>query len=370
MVEADDIVNHSITEEKLGDGSVSTRTLQDGCVTEPKVADDAISTRTIQDGAVTEPKMGDGSVSNRTIQNDAVDGRCIAPGSIESKHLANDAVTTPKIKDGAVTPNKLSNNVQHAIVKPLTDQVDAKYKNITDELYSLIASLQVGGIALSQQFGDRTDIGISQKTLTKVLGRMWDELAIITGKTYMDFTLTVQPIEAYTEGPATITITADCSEAISDFDSIKIYNGNELIAESEDVVRFTTSLSIDQTSVIRAVGMIMGKTITKEQTVIKEIPFFIGSGQVYTDVMNPSCLQPLDGTLEGDYDVTIRNNGDYMFIIIPISRKDEFRRADMNGLGLKVEIPLNATEHEDYVVYQSVNTYKAGTYNIDIDINS
>jgi hypothetical protein len=59
-----------------------------------------------------------------------------------------------------------------------------------------------------------------------------------------------------------------------------------------------------------------------------------------------------------------------MFIIIPVSHKGEFRRADMNGLGIKIEIPMASTTYDDYIVYKSLNTYKAGTYNIDIDINS
>jgi hypothetical protein len=42
----------------------------------------------------------------------------------------------------------------------------------------------------------------------------------------------------------------------------------------------------------------------------------------------------------------------------------------MNGLGIKIEIPMASATYDDYVVYKSLNTYKAGTYNIDIDINS
>ena len=110
----------------------------------------------------------------------------------------------------------------------------------------------------------------------------------------------------------------------------------------------------------------MGKTITKETQVQKLVPFFMGSGQNYEDVMNVECQKQLDGTVEGDYDVTISHDNDYMFIIIPISHKNEFRRADMNGY----EIPMTSTVMTDYVVYKSQNTYQAGTYNIDIDINT
>lgn len=247
-------------------------------------------------------------------------------------------------------------------------ELDGKYSNITDELYSLIASLQVSGIALSQKFGYREDIGISQKTLTKAIGRLWEELGTITGKTYMDYILTVEPSLIYSEEAKSVVVTADCSESISDFDSIKIYLNGELKAESHDVNRFTINLSIVETSIIRAEGIIMGKLISKESRVSKHIPFFMGSGIAYTDIMNAECQKEMHGSLEGDYDIVVRNTNDYIFIIIPISHKEEFRRAklDMNGF----EIPLDVTETPDYIICQTLNRYQAGTYNIDIDINS
>jgi hypothetical protein len=140
-----------------------------------------------------------------------------------------------------------------------------------------------------------------------------------------------------------------------------------LIAESSDQRVFITSANITDTSVIKAVGTIFGKVITKQTTVTKEIPFFMGGGNVYTDIMNEECQKELHGTIEGDYDIVVKNTNDYIFIIIPISHKDEFRRAklDMNGF----EIPLDVTETSDYIICQTLNRYKAGTYNIDIDIN-
>jgi hypothetical protein len=141
-----------------------------------------------------------------------------------------------------------------------------------------------------------------------------------------------------------------------------------LIAESSDQRVFITSANITDTSVIKAVGTIFGKVITKQTTVTKEIPFFMGGGNVYTDIMNEANRKELIGSLEGDYDATISTSGQYLFIIIPISHKEEFRRCklDMNGF----EIPIEETEMTDYIVCKSLNQYQAGTYNIDIDINS
>jgi hypothetical protein len=127
-------------------------------------------------------------------------------------------------------------------------------------------------------------------------------------------------------------------------------------------------LDITESSTIKVEGTIMGKMIAKTETVYKDIPFFMGSGMDYTEVMVPECHKELIGTLEGDYDVVIRNSGEYMFVIIPISKKQEYRRCKMDMSG--IEISFTETEMQDYIVCKSLNTYNAGTYNIDIDINS
>jgi hypothetical protein len=143
---------------------------------------------------------------------------------------------------------------------------------------------------------------------------------------------------------------------------------DELRAESKGIRVFETTLIITKTSIIKVVGTILGKEIVKTALVINEIPFFMGGGMQYQDIMNEECRKELEGSLEGEYDLTVKNNGEYIFIIIPASRKEEFRRAklDMNGF----EIPLEETETSEYIICKTLNTYKAGTYNIDIDINS
>lgn len=297
----------------------------------------------------------------------------IGEKAVKNKHLDDSAIDTNKIANNAVTLSKLSPDAQNFLTSALdtkyrtiTDSLDYKYSHITEELRSMIASLQVGGIALSQHFGDREDIGISQKTLTKALGAFWREMERITERTYMDFTLSVVPVTTFSEHDVSVEITANCSASISDFDRIQLYVDDVLVAESSDVEIFMKTVTISTTSVVKAVGVILGKSITKTSTVVKEIPFFIGSGNVYTDVMNTDCLKHLDGTIEGNYDMTVHTTGQYIFIIIPISQRSLFRRADMNGY----EISMAQTVMQDYVIWQSLNTYQAGEYNIDIDINS
>ena len=110
-VDTDDITAKAITEDKMADDSISTRCLQDGSVTEPKLADGAVSTRTIQDGAVTAEKLADGSVHVKTL---------------------------------------------------------------ADDVYELMQGIEEHGIALAQDWGDHTALGISQKFLTDEIGEEYE----------------------------------------------------------------------------------------------------------------------------------------------------------------------------------------------------
>lgn len=377
MTDTDDIVNRAITSDKIALMAIVTKLIADLAVTTEKLANDAVTTHKLHDlavtaakiaaEAVTAEKLADGAVLTKKLADLAVTAAKLAANAVTTPKLADGAVTTPKIKDKAVSPRKVSDDFFPVVILPPIEQIDKKYTDITNELYRMIRSLQVGGIALSDKFGNRDDIGITQKTLTKAIGWLWDKIGEITGETYMDFNLSVIPAAQYSEQAATFNITADCTDAISDFDSIQIFIDDQLVAESSNVEVFTTAQTLGQTSAVRAVGVILGRTITKQATAVKEVPFFMGSGQNYEDVMNTDCLKQMEGTIEGDYDVTVSNTGDHLFIIIPISQKDLFRRADMNGY----EIPFETAQvMQDYVVYKSLNVYTAGTYNIDIDIDS
>lgn len=258
--------------------------------------------------------------------------------------------------------------------KGLKEQLRA-LKDRDKDLQGQIDALQIGGWAISQMFGNDTHIGISQNTLTNLFGRLWEVIGEIKGKDYMDFTLTVNPAYTYREGDVPVTITADCTDTVSYFDSIKLYVDDVLVDEATNINLLTTVATISQTSSVKAVGVIVGKTIEKELSVIKELPTFMGSAPAngtYLDVMVSANWKEIEGTLEGAYDITVNHDGDNIYIILPISMKDEFRRivtrngVDMNGF----EFPLELTETVDLVIAKSVNTYRAGTYNIDININS
>ena len=73
--------------------------------------------------------------------------------------LGDKVVTTSKLADRSVTPDKLSKTVKEQLIDPAINAAKADLQNRID-------SIQVGGLALSDSFGESTTIGISQKALT------------------------------------------------------------------------------------------------------------------------------------------------------------------------------------------------------------
>lgn len=110
----------SVTEPKLADSSVSTRTIIDKNITNIKIADNAIDSRTIANNAVSGSKLVDNSISGAKILDSSVSNTKLADNSVSttkiqdgattSAKLATNAVTTDKIADKNITNTKISDN--------------------------------------------------------------------------------------------------------------------------------------------------------------------------------------------------------------------------------------------------------------------
>jgi hypothetical protein len=128
-VRADDIPDLSVTEPKMANNAVSTRTIQDeavttakingGAVTSDKINNSAVTTNKIATSAITAGKIGTGQVQTQNIDGGAVTTDKIYPQAVTTDKIADRAVTTYKIGEravteynifgGAVTTNKIFN---------------------------------------------------------------------------------------------------------------------------------------------------------------------------------------------------------------------------------------------------------------------
>lgn len=157
----------AVITQKIADLAVTTGKIADLAVTEPKMHDNSVSTRTIQEKAVTEPKLGDESVSTRTLQ----------PESVTHDKLHNDAVEGNNIKDKNIAWQKLN-----------------------DDLQNIIASAGQHGVSLSNEWGDSTLIGLTQKMLSEALGNVHKD-----GDNFVSLQYQIDQIVS---GGATVNLTA------------------------------------------------------------------------------------------------------------------------------------------------------------------
>ena len=259
-----------------------------------------------------------------------------------------------KMKDKSVLQKHLSDEVKNRIDK--VDDLQNQIDSLTDP----------HGAAISNEFGNDPMIGISQKTLTEAFNKVWAKIDELSGEVSNDLEMTVTPEYYIGEDGCIVHFSADSEGLSGIFEHIKFLADGVVVAEADNVATFEGDITINDTTVIRCEAQVMGVLHVKEKTVNHFSSFYLGAGTQYSDVMDVEHLINIDGGVGGRYEVTCEE-GDRIYIVMGEAFRPSFERADMNGF----EIPFNeSTETVDgkvYVVLESVNTYTAGTYEININ---
>ena len=303
---------------------------------------------------------------------------------VERDDIAPGAVGTDQIGNGAVTPEKISDDFVETVIQPLIDDLEDKHDKDIEELrdehnhdveqlrekdadlQNQIDSLQISGIALSNVFGDDTHIGISQKTLTAAFNKVWEKIEDITGESARGIAMVVTPEYFIGEEGCDCHITATTVATNGIFDKIQFFGNGELIAEAENTEFFEYDFHIDETTVIMCKAKIMGIEYTEQDIIVHHPSFWLGAGTAYTDIMDVAHVIPIGNGMRGAYEVVVNDN-DRIFVIVGDGLREQFIRADING----VEIPMTQStatiDGKTYKVFTSDAHYEAGTYNIDIN---
>ena len=224
----------------------------------------------------------------------------------------------------------------------------------------------MSGTALSNQFGDNPYIGVSQKTLTNSINRLWEKIEQITGEFTRGIRMTVTPDYYIGEGQCNVHVIADTANINDVFEHIQFYINNTLIFEKDDVNHIEFDTTIEDTSIVKCVAKIIGIEYTDQKVINKFNSFFIGAGTTYEQAIDLKNAITTTNNMKGNYYINC-NEGDHIYIIVGSEIANSFSRADMNG----IEIPFNERtveiEGKSFKVYESKNIYQAGVYNIDIN---
>lgn len=325
-----------------------------------------IGTEDINNGSVTTDKIADGAITSEKIGDGEVNTQDLADGAVTSEKIKDGEVKTPDIADGAITPEKLSDRIVPEVIVPIVKKVDDKYKGITDDLQNQIDSLEISGLALSNNFGDDPHIGISQKTLTETLNRVWAKIEDITGESLLGFQMAVTPEYYIGEEGCNIQVTATTVDTVGVFEYIDFYINGQLINHGENVDYMEFDTEITETSVVTCVAKILGIEYQRQAIITHYSSFWLGAGSTYTDVMKNSNLRPIANGMRGAYNIDVAS-GQKIIIVLGESLREGFIRADINGVEIAFVETTQTVNGNTYKVLTSENTYQAGTYNIDIN---
>lgn len=348
LVETDDIMKGAVTTDKLADNAVTESKLADNAVTERSVSSNTIATRHLQDRSVTEPKMADNSVSNRTVQDNAIDSRNLRRKAIKAHHIDDKQVLAKHIGDGQVKAIHI-------------DKSQLDWDHLNPDLQNIIASREEGGVALSKEFGNSELIGITQKKLSEAHDDLQNQInAIVNDKAVISLKASPSVIFVNTQTPVTLTATTDTTASliriVTDADAAIIAEGSGSSLAKAVNLTMPSAGTAGYTAYFTISGIV--KSTHVNISAVNKI--YYGSGSAYTDATSsPSPKTSPAGT----YNVTVAENGQYVFFVIPATMS--INKATLSGFDFPLDAPVAETiDGVSYKVYRSSNTNDAGTYQI------
>lgn len=281
-----------------------------------------------------------------------------SPEKALSLKLKKGSVTNEKLADRAVTSGKIANN---AITSEKVAKRQLNWAHLDKDTQNIIASREEGGVALSGEFGESTLIGIHQKKLSETFENLQGQIDTIVGKGAI-VNLSATPSMVFVGGSHSINLVATTDLEATE---ISIRDNDTIIAEGSGT-RLTCYKNIEITrpdiTSFYALFKIKGirKATTATVTAVNKI--YYGSGTVYTDA---AIVPPAKLTPEGNYNVNVIEDGQYVFFNIPTYML--LNGATMNGIEFPLDEPTTVTINDtEYKSYRSSNTVDAGTYEIII----
>jgi len=118
--------------------AMQANTVLDGSITTAKLVDEAVTSAKIADGTVVTADLANAAVTEAQIANDAVTSAKIADGTVATVDLANDAVTEAKIANDAVGSGQIAAN---AVGSSEIADGAARNRNVALDIYEA----EVGG---------------------------------------------------------------------------------------------------------------------------------------------------------------------------------------------------------------------------------
>lgn len=420
-VKTRNIANDAVTTDKIEDEAVTTPKIHDSAITTPKIPDGAIVTEKIEDKAITTPKIAPKAVTRDKLDDHAVpellslmdEFVSAVRNQVENYNpitIRGDVKNAPdeedltsvggllKLKDRSglygygmrilrkektfasqVTQTRCIYVVQYdfdldgsSVTMPADSIMLFAGGRITNG--TLVGSKTHGlgeaasgtfGImlcsALYYDYGNYTLEGDCTDETSRNLQAQID--AIVSEKANVSLAASVN---VFIVGERTFTLTASTN---TNAENITIKQGSTVIKTgsgktlSQSVtVNHATAGNIIYTAEFTFAG---GNKRTATATVYFVNKVYVGSGAVYTDVTTDAHAVSARRSPAGTYNVTVEQNGQYVFFVIPATMS--ITKATLSGFDFPLDAPVAETiDNVSYKSYRSSNTNDAGTYQIVI----
>lgn len=216
---------------------------------------------------------------------------------------------------------------------------------------------------ITQEFGDSEELVISQRVITKKIDDLQDQINNLHPGV-IGVGITANPNLIYDDSYSNVTITAKMNDN-SVADKIEIKIGDTIICSENNVSELVITQILNGTTTIKAYAVKSGFDYDASTKVTGTKPYYIGSGTEYNDIVNDSYTQNIKESPAGTYNVTINNNNDYVWFVVPNSMT--INKVTLSGFDFPIESPqIVQIEGNTYKVYRSSNTYDAGIITIVI----
>lgn len=254
-------------------------------------------------------------------------------------------------------------NYWKPVLKP-SESMRLWLQDIDNKIDSFLHS--IGGTAISTQFGDSDLVAISQRIMTDAVNKIWDKLDELTGESHREIKMIISP-DFFIGDECTITMAASAAQIGANFDYIEfLIDGEPFEGNNASVVsNFACTTKVTKECDVTCNATILGKVHTVSQHIGHNDSFWLGAGNTYNDIFDLQHTVRLNN-FKGNYNIPFAQDN-YLFVIVPNKYSNTFIRADLNGFEIPMERSNVTINGEVYIVYKSINSYTAGTYNIDIN---
>lgn len=269
------------------------------------------------------------------------------------------------------------------------EEITDAFKKLAYTVETFLKSTEPG-VALADEFGDDNYVGISQKTLTEAINKIWNKIEDMNGEPHTGIIMNATLDYYISEDGCNVTINVRATTIPTEIERIEFYigdyntpmldsEGNPIVFEHVDSKKQFV-YHIDDDSLILCKAWILGIEY-KANTEIKRInEFFLGTCQGGADTealienIKEYVIMPINSitftdrsSLRVAKDVTCADN-DHIVIAVEKSHYDnKIIRMDMNGMEIDSTPITLVKNNTEYIAYVSDNTFNPGTYNIDIN---